>query len=175
MENRLNKKVEQYLTEFKESIKVKLVSSNIDTHKINDIIAEVLDYPRLTFEKEDFSKRKRSKNVVPYHERCCAKRANGEQCTRRKRGLSQFCGTHSKGSPHGSFENVNDVNKNDNKKIEVFTKDIKGIIYYLDNSDNVYDASDVISNKLNPRIIAKYTKQIDNDGSYVYSIPEYNI
>ena len=58
--------------------------------------------------KEDFQKRKRVKNVVPQFERCGAKRANGEQCTRRKKDDSCFCGTHVKGTPHGEVSTTDD-------------------------------------------------------------------
>ena len=53
------------------------------------------------------------------------------------------------------------------KKVDVNAIDIKGIVYYLDDSGNVYDTEDVIANVKNPRIIAKYEKNGDE-----YSIPE---
>ena len=43
-----------------------------------------------------------SNKKVPSSERCMAKRANGEQCTRRKKQDSCYCGTHTKGTPHGT-------------------------------------------------------------------------
>jgi hypothetical protein len=46
-------------------------------------------------------------------------------------------------------------------KIETWVQDIKGIMYHVDNQNNVYDPEDIISNKVNPRVISKYTK-IDN-------------
>ena len=49
-------------------------------------------------------------------------------------------------------------------------KDIKGIIYHLDKNGNVYQQEDVIANKMNPKIIAKYVKNGEH-----YSIPEFNI
>ena len=109
-------------------------------------------------------KRKRVKNMVPVYERCCAKRANGQQCTRRKKDDSQYCGTHSKGTPHGIMnenETVSTVTK-----VEVSAIDIKGIVYYLDNNGNVYDTEDIIANKKNPRIIAKYEQNGET-----YTIP----
>ena len=56
------------------------------------------------------------------------------------------------------------------QKIEVWAQDIQGIVYYIDKAYNVYQAEDIIINKLNPKIIAKYIKNGD-----VYSIPEFNI
>jgi hypothetical protein len=51
--------------------------------------------------------------------------------------------------------------------VEVTTIDIKGIIYYIDNTCHVYDPEDIVANNVNPKIIAKYVKNGD-----VYSIPE---
>ena len=55
-------------------------------------------------------------------------------------------------------------------KIEIFIKEIRGINYYLDNKNNVYKAEDIISNKLDPDVIAHYL--IMPDGSY--TIPQFN-
>ena len=100
------------------------------------IISFVYDYEKLKLTKEDFMKRKRVKNIVHLADRCCAKRANGEQCTRRKKDAdSEFCGTHLKGTPHGTCELDNDV-KPSGQKIEVWAQDIQGIIYYIDKNYN---------------------------------------
>jgi hypothetical protein len=129
----------------------------------------VYDYERLSFEKEDFQKRKRVKNFVPIFDRCCAKRATNQQCTRRKKEANEYCGTHMKGTPHGVVDTQEDA-KVTTQKIEVWAQDIQGIIYYIDKNNNVYQAEDIIINKLNPKIIAKYVKNGDT-----YSIPEFNI
>ena len=50
----------------------------------------IYDYERLTLNKDDFMKRKRVKNSVPFCDRCCAKRASGEQCTRRKKEEDEY-------------------------------------------------------------------------------------
>ena len=108
--------------------------------------------------------------MIPQYERCCANRANGEQCTRRKQIGLNFCGTHQKGTPHGIVSN--EINENpEQKKIEIFIKEIKGIHYYLDNNKNVYKTEDILSNKFNPAVIAHYT--INSQGNY--TIPQYNI
>ena len=46
--------------------------------------------------------------------------------------------------------------------------------YYIDNNKNVYNSEDIMSNKTNPRIIAKYEKTITNDGNIKYEIPEFD-
>jgi hypothetical protein len=170
MERRLNKKTETYITGFKDSIREKATQMGMASDsQMNNLLQYIYDYERLCFTKEDFQKRKRVKNVVPFFDRCCAKRATNEQCTRRKKEESEYCGTHMKGTPHGVIDNQNDA-KPTTQKIEVFARDIQGIIYYLDNNNNVYQAEDIITNKLDPKIIAKYVKNGDH-----YSIPEFNI
>lgn len=155
MERRISKKVNDYIHNFKNDIAEKI--KKMDNSDQSEIMNYIYQYNNFELTKEDFMKRKRVKNMVPVYERCCAKRANGQQCTRRKKDDSQYCGTHSKGTPHGI------MNENDTvssiTKIEVSAIDIKGIIYYLDNEGNVYDTEDIISNKKNPRIIANYEKK----------------
>jgi hypothetical protein len=170
MEKRLNKKLESYITSFKDCIREKATNMGINKNEqVNQLIQYIYDYDRLTFNKEDFQKRKRVKNFVPIFDRCCAKRANEEQCTRRKKDGCEYCGTHLKGTPHGIIDNQNEP-KNNTQKIEVYAQDISGIIYYIDNNNNVYQAEDIISNKINPKIIAKYVKE-----GLIYSIPEFDI
>jgi hypothetical protein len=162
MERRISKKVNDYIHNFKNDIAEKIKAMN--STDSSEIMNFIYQYNNFELTKEDFMKRKRVKNMVPVYERCCAKRANGQQCTRRKKDECQYCGTHSKGTPHGIMnenETVSTVTK-----VEVSAIDIKGIVYYLDNDGNVYDTEDIISNKKNPRIIAKYEKHGD-----VYSIP----
>ena len=170
MEKRLNKKAEGYITTFKDSIREKATQMGmIKDPQVNQLLQYIYDYDRLSFTKEDFQKRKRVKNFVPIFDRCFAKRANSEQCTRRKKEGCEYCGTHQKGTPHGIIDSQNEP-KNTTQKIEVFAQDIQGIIYYIDKNNNVYQAEDIISNRINPKIIAKYMKEGDN-----YSIPEFNI
>ena len=170
MEKRLNKKTEQYITNFKDNIRDKAQQMGFSKdYKMNQLLQYVYDYERLSFEKEDFQKRKRVKNFVPVFDRCCAKRATNEQCTRRKKEGIEYCGTHMKGTPHGIIDNQEDA-KVTTQKVEVWAQDIQGIIYYIDKNNNVYKAEDIIVNKINPKIIAKYVKN-----SELYTIPEFNI
>lgn len=162
MERRISKKVNDYIHNFKSEIAEKVKAMN--SADSSEIMNFIYQYNNFELTKEDFMKRKRVKNMVPVYERCCAKRASGQQCTRRKKDDSQYCGTHSKGTPHGVMnenETVSSVTK-----VEVSAIDIKGIVYYLDNEGNVYDTEDIIANKKNPRIIAKYEKNGEE-----YSIP----
>ncbi len=171
MESRLNKKIQNYITTFKDGIKERVNKLGLSTGdtKINQLLQFIYDYDRLTLDKDDFAKRKRVKNVVPYFDRCCAKRATGEQCTRRKKEGCEYCGTHQKGTPHGIVDLKNE-SKSTTQKVEVWAQEIKGIMYYIDKNGNVYQAEDIVSNKKNPVIIAKYVKNGDK-----FSIPEFGI
>jgi hypothetical protein len=169
MEKRINSKIEDHFNNLKSEI-LKLVDSQCDEH-VKTIFKNYFNScNHLELTKEDFIKRKRIKNIVPFHDRCCAYRANGERCTRRRKDDKQFCGTHIKGQPHGV---VSDSDKNSEvtfKKITVRQQDIKGIIYYIDDNQNVYEPNDIMNGIKNPRIIAKY--ELINDE---YSIPSFGI
>jgi hypothetical protein len=170
MEKRLNKVIENYVTTFKDDIKNKLTQVNFENkEKVNDLLEFVYDYNRLALTKDDFVKRKRIKNTIPTLNRCSAKRANGEQCTRRRKSDCEFCGTHSKGTPHGLVNGGENL-ENTNEKVEVFAQDIKGIVYYLDKYNNVYRTEDILSEKENPEIISKCVKI---NGKY--TIPEFGL
>jgi len=167
MERRLNKKINDYVHEFKTNLvgKIQTISGTENNSEMTELINYVYQYNNFELNKDDFMKRKRVKSMVPVYERCCAKRASGEQCTRRKKDECQYCGTHSKGTPHGIMSDQEPVATT--KKVDVDAIDIKGIVYYLDDIGNVYDTEDVVANVKNPRIIAKYEKNGDE-----YSIPD---
>lgn len=170
MERRINKKIESYITDLKDSVRAKAEQLGLaNDSNLSQLVQYVYDYNRLVLGKEDFLKRKRVKNVVHLSDRCCAKRASGEQCTRRKKTECEYCGTHMKGTPHGICDNEDD-DKPVGQKVEVWAQDIQGIIYYIDKVDNVYQVEDIIVNKVNPKVIAKYVKNGEQ-----YSIPEFNI
>ena len=170
MEKRLNKLIEKYVTTFKDEIKAKTIDIDFENkQKVNELLEFVYDYDRLTLTKDDFVKRKRIKNAIPSLNRCNAKRANGEQCTRRRKDDCEYCGTHSKGTPHGLI-NSDDSLEHSNERIEVFAQDIKGIVYYLDKYNNVYKTEDILSGKENPEIIAKCIIQ-----NGVYTIPDFGL
>ena len=102
MENRLNTKVDDYIAKFKSDVCSQInIMSFEDKDKMGELIQYVYDYDLLSLLKDDFIKRKRIKNAIPNSNRCNARRANGEQCTRRRKSDEEFCGTHSKGIPHG--------------------------------------------------------------------------
>ena len=102
--------------------------------------------------------------VLP-SEQCGAKKSSGLQCTRRRKNAEKYCGTHMKGCPHGDISNnVNETAKT-RYTVNVWMQVIDEIPFYIDDDRNVYQADDIISNKVNPRVIAKY--EIDKQGEYV--------
>jgi hypothetical protein len=161
MEKRINSKHRIYLQTFKDNIKEFVSKTECDNKSQNQILQFIYDYQPLHFDKCDFKKRKRVKNIVPFFERCCALRANKEQCTRRRKTGERFCGTHIKGVPHGEINQPTE--KPTHTKKVVRAQDIKGIIYYIDDDGNVYEPHDVMNNVIDPKIIAKY---VETNGQY---------
>lgn len=204
MERRVNKCINEYFSDFKQNVKSEIIkiieknktdqaksSSNDYDKELRFLLQYVCDYEKCELSTTDFEKRKRSKNNVPIHEQCIAKKADGSQCTRRKRGVDNFCGTHIKGTPHGCIEQsssdettvssskvnmvmaTNVVFVNKTKKVEIWLEDINGIMHYVDNNFNVYDNDDIKRGVSNPKVIYKYEKDYVN-GKEIYAIKDQN-
>jgi len=154
MEKNINRKIAQYANQFKTTITDEIKKLNIDPHIKADLLRLVYDYDTLVINKSDITKRKRAKNIVPLSDRCCALRAAGQQCSRRKKEPNEFCGTHIKGTPHGII--TDKPPKKTHKEIDTWLYEIHGISYYIDGDNNVYSHIDIINNITNPRVIAKY-------------------
>ena len=157
MNRRINKIIGVHFEQFKNEI-TKQVDSGINIQKLLKIIN---NYPFPIITIKDYEKRQRTKNIVPLYERCKARRANKEQCTRRKRKGEDLCGTHIKGAPHG----IIDIKPATNvmETIDVWIQEINGINYYIDDQGNMYDPQDIYQNKENPRRIHKYHKDENNN------------
>lgn len=170
MERRINKKIENHFVDFKSHIIERLkkcygnIESDSDAYKLVEFI---YNYPKIEITTDDIKKRKRVKNIVPFCDKCLALRANGEQCSRRKKNGYSFCGTHIKGTPHGHVENKPEANPY--TKRTVWIEEINGISYYIDKCNNVYESADIVNNAVNPRIIAKYIQNAFGE----YSIPSF--
>ena len=160
MEKRINEKVIDYIDKLKSNIKKHIEKiDNMTFNQKSELLQFIYDFDTLKIEKEDFAKRKRCKSVVPFYNRCIAKKSSGEQCTRKKRCGLDFCGTHDKNRPHGE---IGECDKEEQilKKIEIWIQEINGISYYIDKNNNIYKTEDIMSNSESPLIIAKY--EIDN-------------
>jgi hypothetical protein len=144
MEKRINKKVEHYVCDFKNNIRNKITEIyGNDNERSEDLIKYIYNFERLVFDKEDFNKRRRIKNSVPITDRCCAKRANDEQCTRRKKQGYNFCGTHIKGIPNGEVDNTGSTENYIVKELQVVEQ--SGIARYVCGGGSVYDAEKVLN------------------------------
>ena len=109
MEKRVTQKVKDHISTLKNTI-VQNISELKTKHEAGDVIRSedfdslirtVYESASIEFTDGDFTKRSRTKNIVPIEERCTALRANEERCTRRRKTGLDFCGTHEKGQPHG--------------------------------------------------------------------------
>ena len=156
MEKRIENKISLFINQFKNDIKIKVEEMNdIDFSIKSDLLKYIFDYNNLELNKEDFTKRKRVKSSVPQYNRCLAKRASGEQCTRKKKEGFDYCGTHDKNRPHGVITcDITDVCKK--IKREIWIQEINGIMYYIDEYNNIYKTEDILSNDEEPKIIGKY-------------------
>ena len=165
MEKRINNKIDEHTTKFKMDIRKKILQLNFENkEKANELMEYVFEYEKLQVQKDDLSKRKRVKNSIPAQNRCNARRANDEQCTRRRKEGSEYCGTHAKGTPNG-FLNANECTQV-SRKLEVVAEEINGIVYYIDSFLNIYKTEDIMSGKENPHIIGKCNKM-----NGIYSLP----
>ena len=161
MEKRINQKFEQYIGQFKDAIKTKVIDLGLGNQEKSKALVEfVYEYERFILQKDDLSKRKRVKNSIPLENRCSALRADDERCTRKRKDGHQFCGTHLKGTPNRI---QTEESRGAIKKIEVVVLEIDGILYYVDSFMNVYKPEDIMSEKQNPQIIGKYS---NIDGKY---------
>ena len=192
MESKINRKLGEYFLKYKKHITAHSLETkrkilelceklNFESNDLVEVdklclnlIMIVQNYSPLVLTNSDFVQRKRVKSIVPEYERCTACRADGTQCTRRKKDQQTFCGTHLKGTPHGTISNDNSSDLLNLEKVSIQICDINGILYYIDSNNNVYNSEDIMSNKTNPRVIAKYSTRINPDQTTSYMIPEFN-
>tara|TARA_Y100000748_G_C15472282_1_gene479312 strand:- start:785 stop:1255 length:471 start_codon:yes stop_codon:yes gene_type:complete len=146
MEEVLIKATKNYINNYN----AKLLTCN----SIDEIKRLIDSHEKFNIEELDLKKKKRAKNIINNEERCQALRANKTQCTRRKKMECMYCGTHAKGTPYGVIEM--NVNVNTNKYLQVFTQEIQGILYYIDDNGNIYNTEDIINKVINPRKDGEY-------------------
>jgi hypothetical protein len=98
-------------------------------------------------------KKKRNKNIKPKEDICIAKKADGMQCTRKKRDNSLYCGKHCNNQKFGSVSMEDSVTEDSEKYIMTWTEQYDGVNYLVDNNNIVY-SYDIE----NPVIIGKKSK-----------------
>lgn len=162
----VNDCITTYLEKFKNDI--------IETFPKNrDLQIFLQNYPNLDLLNDEISiKKKRAKNKIPLHEKCLGKRADGQQCSRRRRPGECLCGTHIKGLPHGMFSVTKNSDEVQLKKteIEIHLQEFNGIMYWINDNYDIYNTNDIISNIENPRVIAKYERVTDTNGEELFRI-----
>jgi len=173
---------EKYLSEFKNDVHKKMASlfQGREEENIRDIVDFMYSYKK--FQPNTVEAAFPSlPNMVD--KRCQAMRKQGDRCNRQIMEGCAFCSIHN-GSHSGvgsgnsgasstksgnkkSLSSAHATKDNTTKKKEVFVQEIQGIMYYLDEDCNVYDTTDIVQNRPNPRIIAKAVCLSSNN----YSIP----
>ena len=89
----------------------------------------------------NYKKRSRTRNEVNKLKQCRAKRADGNQCSRQRKQGHDYCGTHIKGCPHGTYKIKEDVKK----ELKLSIVEDKGIPYYVDlKTGDVYASEGVM-------------------------------
>lgn len=104
--------------------------------------------------KIEFKKKKRKKNVkLCKNELCMARKADGLQCTRRRKDALEFCGKHNKNL---KFGRIDDKTKYSDNKEFLKTREIKiEGKNYLINDKNIVFNYDID----NPMIIGKLSSE----------------
>ncbi len=113
-------------------------------------------------------KKQRNRAKIPVYQRCQAYKANGEQCTRRRRTNHDLCGTHGKGTPHGRLTSCNETTP---KTMRYLTsvREVRGINYHVDTkTDEVYRTEDILKGDRVPRVIGTLV-QGDDETKIVYA------
>ncbi len=76
--------------------------------------------------------------VLQLCDRCVAILATNEQCSRRRKVGTEYCGTHKKSI-------TNDIEIEKETKIDVWAEEVNGIIQFVDGSGHCYKVEDVLS------------------------------
>jgi hypothetical protein len=168
MEKRINDKISQANLSFKSNIAKWFTEKGhtiIDESGIDvtsNFLKTIYDMEHFNIPPEDFQKKKRTRVIIPDECRCTAKRATGEQCSRRRKPGHTMCGTHHKGK---SGEHMVCHKPS---KVKTRTTIYMGIHYHIDDNNNVYLSEDIIKSVENPRRIGTWS--LDERGALVVSV-----
>jgi hypothetical protein len=147
MEQKIQGLVESHFANFKTDLYAKM-NTTISPTAADELKNYIDNYVSLSLKKEDFYVKK-EQPIVEEEDRCIAKRCDSTQCTRRKKKGCDLCGTHVKNAPNGIIETTD----GNIKRVEIWVIDIRGIQYYVDADNNVYNTEDVLEARHNPRVI----------------------
>lgn len=103
-------------------------------------------------------KQNKKKTILSKEERCNARKQDGLQCSRRKKGTHDFCGKHIKNRPYGTFNIQIDKNNIPVNKYSHNNKD-----YYIDSNNILYNSDcTCIIGKLLKNNEIYYVSQLQN-------------
>jgi len=158
----INSQIEAHTSAFKDSIRNRMLELGFDQdQRTNELMEFIYEYPRLVIEKIENAKKSRVKPDIDSDKRCIAYRADSLQCSRRKKQGCDYCGTHEKGIPNGYV--MNETKPPTTTKLVVIAREIDGIVYYIDELQNVYKTEDVMNNVENPTMIGICRKINDTE------------
>jgi hypothetical protein len=146
--------IDTFVDNFKKEVKKSFIDSN--ENEFNSFIDNYDSFKNHSI----LNVKPKMNHSIPSNQRCIARKSINDQCTRRKNKISCFCGTHSKIQPFGFCKDSLD-NDCVMRIIVLYTQDINGIIYHLDEYFNIYNTEDVINDKQNPTIIGRVSKVND--------------
>ena len=147
-------------TKINETIIAISVDYNLDENEL------LLKYSPKLQSIQDTTKIKRKRKVVPKDQCCLGRKQFGEQCTRRKKPGSEFCGSHMKSLPYGRIDDEQNYlckvkgkrgrkkKKNtledDSEYIQTWVDKELGDAYLIDKHNTVYS-----NDPKSPKIIGK--------------------
>ena len=157
MEKHINKMISEYLYKMKQDI--------INVIQVNESNPEmyISNYPNLKLNSEDIASCKpiRVKNIVNPEHQCIAIKTTGTRCSRHKLDTFEYCGTHKKDANCNNIHNCEytqtvqskkivpsntktSLKQNPSKKqLKISLENVNGIMYYIDDNNNVYDTEDI--------------------------------
>lgn len=102
-------------------------------------------------------KKKRKKNrILDKNELCMAKKADGHQCTRRRKDGKEFCGKHMNNLKFGRIDDDDKYNDT-SKYIKTTQEKIDGVDYLVDSNNVVYSFDKnnptIIGSKVNGKLV----------------------
>ena len=102
-------------------------------------------------------KKKRKKNrILDKNELCMAKKADGHQCTRRRKDGKEYCGKHLNNLKFGRIDDDDKYNDT-SKYIKTTQEKIDGVDYLVDSNNVVYSFDKnnptIIGSKVNGKLV----------------------
>jgi len=152
------------------------------TNEFKKIFQKICDDNKLNYDiiyskySDDINKigskigvKKRNRRILPPNLQCMGRKLDGEQCTRGKRDVSDFCKSHENKLPYGRIDEPykgKEINKRGRKKknknhdyILTHMEIIDGINYLIDDKNYVYSFNinnpEFLGIKVNNKIVSQ--------------------